>query len=61
VERVSDVGYKQVVKYLKTAETKEKIVPEVEWRQRKGFVGELIWMPICSRDSEEMLELERWC
>jgi len=42
--KINDVGFKQVVRELGTADTKNRVVPEMEWRNWKGFVGELIWM-----------------
>ncbi len=42
--KINDVGFKQVVRELATADTEERVVPETEWRNWKGFLGELIWM-----------------
>jgi hypothetical protein len=42
--KVNDVGFKQVVRELGTADAEGRVVPEMEWRKWKGFVGELIWM-----------------
>ena len=44
VEKIRDVGFKQIVRELCNAESELRIVPEVEWRMWKGFTGELIWM-----------------
>lgn len=42
--KIKDVGFKQVVKELGTADTEGRVVPEAQWRKLTGLVGELIWM-----------------
>jgi hypothetical protein len=44
VSNVNNVGFRQVVRELETADTKERIVPEPEWKEWQGFEGKLIWM-----------------